>query len=97
MTWINTETDDQASSSSIKFWEELRNDLNSEVFWADKIKEFQNGEPVIFEEEEVRNHICCDCGLVHLVYTEKVANKKAVTYWYRDDYETERLKKEKKP
>jgi hypothetical protein len=45
MTWINTETDDQASSSSIKFWEELRNDLNSEVFWADKIKEFR-GEPV---------------------------------------------------
>lgn len=45
MTWINTETDEQANSSSIKFWGGLRNDLNNEVFWADKIKEFR-GEPV---------------------------------------------------
>ena len=43
MTWINTETDEQANSSSIKFWEGLRNDLNNEVFWADKIKEFRGG------------------------------------------------------
>jgi hypothetical protein len=45
MTWINTETDEQANLSSIKFWDDLRNDLNSEEFWADKIKEFR-GEPV---------------------------------------------------
>ena len=45
MTWINTETDEQANSSSVKFWDGLRNDLNNEVFWADKIKEFR-GEPV---------------------------------------------------
>lgn len=45
MVWINTETDNQASSSSIKFWQKLRNDLNNEDFWADKIKDFR-GEPV---------------------------------------------------
>lgn len=45
MTWLNTETDDQASSSSKEFWGRLRNDLHSEMFWADKIKEFR-GEPV---------------------------------------------------
>jgi len=45
MTWIDTETDEQANSSSIKFWEGLRSDLNNEVFWAEKIKCFR-GEPV---------------------------------------------------
>ena len=44
MAWINTETDEQANSSSLKFWEGLQDDLNNEVFWADKIKEFR-GEP----------------------------------------------------
>lgn len=45
MSWISTETDDQAISSSNEFWRKLRNDLDSEMFWADKIKEFR-GEPV---------------------------------------------------
>ena len=45
MPWINTETEDQADSSAIEFWEKLRNDLDNEMFWADKIKEFR-GQPV---------------------------------------------------
>ena len=45
MPWINTETEDQADSSAVEFREKLRNDLNSEMFWADKIKEFR-GQPV---------------------------------------------------
>jgi len=45
MTWANTETEAQAISSSIQFWEKLRSNLHSEVFWADKIKEFR-GESV---------------------------------------------------
>lgn len=62
-----------------------------------KVKKFKNGEPYIFEEGIVKNHICCDCGLVHFIYAEKLSNKKLVTYWYRDDHETERLKKGRKP
>ena len=44
MTWINTETNEDARKSSIQFWESLRTDLKNEVFWADKIKKFR-GEP----------------------------------------------------
>ena len=44
MAWINTESEDQANSSSTKFWETLRKDLNREAFWADKIRSFR-GDP----------------------------------------------------
>lgn len=44
MTWIKTESDDEANIASVQFWEKMRADLKDEVFWADKIKEFR-GEP----------------------------------------------------
>jgi len=44
MTWINTDTNEDASNSSIQFWESLRIELKNEGFWADKIKELR-GEP----------------------------------------------------
>ncbi len=44
MTWIKTESDDEANIGSVQFWEKMRTDLKDEVFWADKIKEFR-GEP----------------------------------------------------
>jgi hypothetical protein len=44
MTWINTDTNEDASNSSIQFWESLRIALKNEGFWADKIKELR-GEP----------------------------------------------------
>lgn len=44
MSWIDTETDEQANSSSSNFWDELRSDLDTGEFWADKIKKLR-GEP----------------------------------------------------
>jgi len=61
-----------------------------------KIHKFKNGEPYIFEANTIKEHVCCDCGLVHFVHTVEVKGKKALTYWYRDDYQTDKLRKKKK-
>ena len=45
MSWIDTETNVQTNSSSREFWSKLKNDLDSEIFWADKIKKLK-GEPI---------------------------------------------------
>ena len=45
------------------------------------------------KEGTVTNHICCDCGLVHMIHVGSY-NKKTrtlTTYWFRDAFETSRL------
>lgn len=39
---------------------------------------------------------CCDCGLVHMYYVEKIYKNKVIIASYRDDYLTEQTRKEKK-
>lgn len=63
---------------------------------SNKVHDFKNGEPWILKGETVHNHMCCGCGLVHFVYVERTGKNQFTTHWYRDDYETERLKKEKR-
>jgi hypothetical protein len=57
------------------------------------VSDGRNGEPYVFKEDTVKNHICCDCGLVHFIHVGVVAKKKAHTYWYRDDYQTTKERK----
>lgn len=61
-----------------------------------KIHEYKNGEPYVLEKDTVKNHICCDCSLVHFIHVEKVRSGKCTTRWYRDDYETEKIRRKKK-
>ena len=40
------------------------------------IKDIQNGEPYIFKEDTVKNHIyciCCDCGLIHFIHVGEIS------------------------
>ena len=63
---------------------------------GNKVHTYIDGEPMVFEVATIGHHICCDCGLVHQVYVGKIKDKKCITYWYRDSYETRRLKKKKR-
>lgn len=45
MSWLHTESDNDAETASKNFWREMRTDLQNENFWAYKIKEFR-GDPV---------------------------------------------------
>lgn len=58
-----------------------------------KIKDYENGEPYILQEGRVKNHVCCDCKLVHFIFCEKAKKGKVTMFWYRDDYQTNKLRK----
>uniref|UniRef100_A0A6H2A226 Uncharacterized protein n=1 Tax=viral metagenome TaxID=1070528 RepID=A0A6H2A226_9ZZZZ len=54
-----------------------------------------SGEPIIYEDRVVTTLECCDCGLVHLVQV-KIKNNKAILRFYKNDYETDKIRKEEK-
>lgn len=49
--------------------------------------ELKSGEPWIWKHYTERDHICCDCGLTHLVQV-KIKKKEAIAKWFRDDFKT---------
>lgn len=63
---------------------------------AGKIINKESGSPEIYRQDTIKCHICCDCGLTHLILVDKVKKKKVITYWYRDEYETKRERKRKR-
>ena len=52
-----------------------------------------NGDPLIYRQGDVSWLVCCDCGLVHMIYVERVSRGEAVLRLYRDDYETMKIHK----
>jgi len=60
------------------------------------IHNYRNGEPYIFKADTVKANICCDCNLVHIIFVESAKKGECVMYWYRDEHETERLRKKER-
>ena len=60
------------------------------------IHQYRNGEPYILRANTVKSLICCDCNLVHTIFVDSAKKGECVMYWYRDDHETGRLRKEKR-
>jgi len=58
------------------------------------VTSFVNGEPWEVEHGMMVPIECCDCSLIHWVRF-KVDDNKVTTYWYRDDYETAQVRKNK--
>lgn len=54
---------------------------------------YLNGEPYIYKSNTVKAHECCDCGLLHFIHVDQIKKGKCVTYWYRDSYQTNRIRK----
>jgi len=61
----------------------------------DKIHTYKNGEPYILKASTVKSFICCDCDLVHTIFVESAKKGKCIMYLYRDEHETNRLRKKK--
>ena len=61
-----------------------------------KIHDYKNGEAYVYKSNTVKHHICCDCNLAHFIHVDKIKNGKCITYWYRDDDATRRLRKKEK-
>jgi len=57
-------------------------------------KSLINGEPWILESGVATNHVCCDCGLEHVMLVEVKRNKVYLSF-YRDDYQTKKNKEDK--
>lgn len=53
-----------------------------------------NGEPTTMKPDMFILEACCDCNLVHLVLYE-IKNGKIVRTVYRDDWETEKDRRER--
>ena len=54
-----------------------------------------NGEPWNWENRCMYPHVCCDCGLTHMICIDVVGEKIKVRF-YRDSYETNKNRKEEK-
>ncbi len=52
-----------------------------------------DGEPWDWEDNCMYPHICCDCGLTHMI-SVNIIGKKIRVKFYRDSYRTNRDRKE---
>jgi len=55
-----------------------------------------NGEPDEWGLMQQKFTSCCDCGLVHMFYVEKIYKDKVIIRGYRDDWLTKQTRKRKK-
>ena len=61
-----------------------------------KRRQGQSGEPIRMTENTVTSWSCCDCGLVHTVFIDKLRKGRGEMVWFRDDHETARERKRMK-
>lgn len=56
---------------------------------------FQNGETLVLRGKGIEYLVCCDCGLVHLLFYEKIKDGVKLIF-YRDDYQTDKIRRKTK-
>jgi len=62
----------------------------------DKPETLKDGEPWRLKAGTVYAQICCDCNLVHIITVESLGEGEVALRFYRDDWQTERLRKKKR-